>query len=106
MPEQFGINRLLRNSTTATAIYCPLPPAILMNNLRKILLSDSTFSGNQHRQIGRSYLNGNIYGARQCLGITYNTETLFHLLYLCSVITVFNLRLLYPASVYHYRHFS
>ncbi len=85
MPEQFGINRTLRNSTTVDSnILSVLPPAILMNNLRKTFFSDSTFSGNQHRQIGRSYLNGNIYGARQCFGITYNTETLFHLLYLCS----------------------
>ena len=39
-----------------------LSPAILMNDLWKTFFSDTTFSGNQHRQIGRRYLNGNIYG--------------------------------------------
>ena len=64
MSEQFGINRTFRNSATVDSnILSVLPPAILMNNLRKTFFSDSTFSGNQHRQIGRSYLNGNIYVA-------------------------------------------
>ena len=40
------------------------------------------YSRRKHGQIGRSYLNGNIYGAQQCLGISDNTETLLHLLYL------------------------
>ena len=36
MSEQFGINRTLRNSTTVDSNILPvLPPAILMNNLRK-----------------------------------------------------------------------
>ena len=83
MAEQFRVDRPFGDrSTVDSDILSVLPPAVLMNDLRKTFLSNSAFSGNQHRQIGRSYLNGNIYGAQQCLGISDNTETLLHLLYL------------------------
>ena len=90
MSEQFGINRTFRNSATVDSnILSVLPPAILMNNLRKTFFSDSTFSGNQHRQIGRSYLNGNIYGARQCFSISNNTKRCFTCCISAFVITRF-----------------
>ena len=63
MPEQFGINRTFRDSSAVDSnILSVLPPAILMNDLWKTLLSDTALSGNQHGQIGRSYLNSNIDG--------------------------------------------
>ena len=63
MTEQLGVNRTLRDSSAVDGNILPvLPPAVLMDNLRKALLSHTALSGDQHGQIGRSYLNGNIDG--------------------------------------------
>ena len=63
MSEKLGIDRTFRYRTAVDSnILSVLSPAILMNDLWKTFFSDATFSGNQHRQVGRRYLNGNIYG--------------------------------------------
>ena len=51
MAEQFRVDRPFGDrSTVDSDILSVLPPAILMNNLWKTLLSDTAFSRNQHGQ--------------------------------------------------------
>ena len=76
MPEKFRVDCSLGDSTAVYGDILPvLPPAVLVDNLREAFLTHTTLPGNQHRQIGRSYLNGNINGTHQRLIITDNTKT-------------------------------
>ena len=50
----------------------------LMDNLRKIFLTYSTFTCYQHRKIGRSYLNSNIDCPIQQFGCSNYTESLLY----------------------------
>ena len=85
MAEQFRINRSFGDSPAVYSdILSVLSAAVLMDNLRKTLLTHTTLSGNQHRQISRSYLNGDINSTHQSLVIANNTKTQFYLLYFCS----------------------
>jgi len=81
MSKQFRVDCPFGNGA---AIHCNilsmLPTAILMNDLRKALLSHPAFPGYQYGQISGSNLDGYINGARQSLRITNNTEPEFYLL--------------------------
>ena len=83
MTKQFGINRTFRNSATVDSnIRSVLPPAKLMDYLRKAFLTDSTFSRHQHGQVCRSHLNSHINGTVQSFTIAYDAKTKFYILYL------------------------
>ena len=50
--EQFRVDRAFGNGTTVHCYILPMfTRAILMYNLRKSFFTDTTFTGNQHRQI-------------------------------------------------------
>ena len=86
MPEQFGINRPFRYST---AIHCNirsmLPPAELMDNLRKTFFSHTALACHQNRQVCRRDLHGYINGTVQPLGISDNAKPQLHILNLCLI---------------------
>jgi len=76
MTEKLRIYRPFGNGTTVYGNVLPvLSPAVLVDYLREALLTHTTLSGNQHRQIGRSHLNGNIDGTHQCLVIADDAKT-------------------------------
>ena len=83
MTKQLGINRTLRNRSTVHRNTRPkLPPAKLMDYLRKAFLTDSTFSRHQHGQVCRSHLNSHINGTVQSFTIANDAKTKFYILYL------------------------
>ena len=76
MTEEFRINRTFGNGATVYGnVLSMLSPAVLVDYLREALLTHTTLSGNQHRQVGRGYLNGNINGTHQCLVIADDAKT-------------------------------
>ena len=76
MTEQFRINSSFGNGTAVHSnILTMLPSAVLMNDLRETLLTHTTLSGNQYRQIGRRHLNSNVYRTHQCFIVTNDTKT-------------------------------
>ena len=52
-----------------------LPPAVLVYNLREALLTHTTLSGNQYRQVGGRYLDSDINGTHQRFIVADNAET-------------------------------
>ena len=84
MTEQFRINGTFGNGTTVHGnIFSMLSPAEQVDDLRKAFLTYPTLTGNQHRQVGRSYLHGNVDGAVQALGIANDSKTEFDILNFC-----------------------
>ena len=82
MTKQFRVDRSLRDSATVDGnVLSMLTQAILMDDLREILLTHTTFSRDEHRQIGRSHLQGDINGPIQTGMITDDAKTLFDELY-------------------------
>ena len=58
-----------------------LATAVLMDNLREMFFTDTTLTGDEHRQIGRGYLDSNVYRAVQPFRIAYDTKLQLYLLY-------------------------
>lgn len=78
MPEQFRIDGTFRDSAAVHSnILSMLPRAVLMNNLRKHLLTYSTFAGNQDRQIGRCDLQSHINRPVQPNAVTDDSNRCF-----------------------------
>ena len=84
MPEEFRINGPLRNSTAIDRnVLSMLAPAVLMDNLRKTFLAHTTLTGNQHGQVCRCHLDGDIDGTCQGCIVAYDAKSQLNLLYFC-----------------------
>ena len=62
-----------------------LAGTILMDDLRKMFLTDSALASHQYRQIGRSHLHSDINGTVQLLRIAHNAKPQLYFLYLLAV---------------------
>ena len=81
MTKQFRVDRSLRDSATVDGnVLSMLTQAILMDDLREILLTHTTFSGDEHREVNGSHLHGHVDGPQQSFVITHDAKTQFHLL--------------------------
>ena len=76
MTEQFRVNRPFGNGSTVHGnVLSMLAPAVLVYYLRKALLSHTTLSGNQYRQVGGRYLDSDINGTHQRFVIADDAKT-------------------------------
>lgn len=66
MAEKLRIYRSLRyGSAVYREVFSALAGAVLMNDPRYVFLSDTAFSGNKHRDVGRSHSDSDLKGSVQ-----------------------------------------
>ena len=84
MAEKLRVDGTFRDSAAVDRDILPmLAAAVLMDNLGEMLLAHAALAGDEHREVGGSHLDGNVYRAVQPFGISDNAELEFHLLNVC-----------------------
>ena len=82
MSEQFGIDRSFGDGTTVDSnVLSMLARTVLVNNLRKVFLTDATLAGNQHGEIGGRNLKRYVNRPVERRTIADDAKSLFDLLY-------------------------
>lgn len=82
MPEQLGVDRSFGDGTTIDRnVLSMFARTVLMNDLRKILLSDPALAGNQYGKIGGRYLKRYVDRPVERRTVADNPKSLLDLLY-------------------------